>query len=163
MEADHARGRKLFGAQTGAGESRKREGSMEAPSGWFSAAKGKEVEVVLTGQHDPVVGVLASIGPDSLELRDGLDDVWVNLAAVVSVRVHARTAPARGGDAKPPVTTGPETREVTLFCAECGYERVGREPVSDAEGREAGPDADQGINTCPACGCTSWTRQKPQL
>ncbi len=135
---------------------------MEAPSGLFEASKGKEVEVVLTGRQDPIVGILASIGPTSLELRDGLDDVWVNLAAVASVRVHARTAPARGGDANPPVTTKPKTREVALFCRECGYERVGREPVSEAEGREAGPGADRGIDTCPACGCTSWTRQKPQ-
>jgi hypothetical protein len=136
---------------------------MEAPSGLFAASKGKEVEVLLTGRQDPIVGMLASISPTSLELRDGLDDVWVNLAAVVSVRVHSRTAPAPGGEANPPVTTRPKTREVALFCQECGYERVAREPVSEAGGREAGSRADLGSDTCPACGCTSWTRQKPQL
>lgn len=136
---------------------------MEVPSGLFEASKGKEVEVVLTGQHGPITGILESVGANSLQLRDGLDDVWVNLSAVVSIRVHARTPPARGVDSKPSVTSEPETREVALFCEECGYERMGREPVSEEEGREAGLGADQGINTCPACGCTSWTHKKPQL
>ncbi len=135
---------------------------MEVPSGLFEASKGKVVEVVLTGQQGPIVGVLELVGPDSLELRDGFDDVWVNLSAVVSVRVHTRTPPAKGVDSKRFVTTEPKTREVALFCRECGYERIGREPVSEDERREAGPGADQAINTCPACGCTSWTEKKPQ-
>jgi hypothetical protein len=136
---------------------------MEVPSGLFEASKGKEVEVVVTGQQGPITGILELVDANFLELRDGPNDVWVDLSAVVAVRVHARTPPARGVDSKRSVTSEPETREVALFCDECGYERMGREPVSEGEGREAGPGADQGINTCPACGCTSWTRKKPQL
>ena len=134
---------------------------MEVPSGLFAASKGKDVEVVVTGRHDPIVGTLESVGANFLELRDELDDVWVNLSAVVSLRVHARVPPAGGVDSKRPSTTGPETREVALFCEECGYERIAREPVSEEERREAGPGAAQGITTCPACGCTSWTYKKP--
>jgi|NGEPerStandDraft_6_1074524.scaffolds.fasta_scaffold00193_15 hypothetical protein len=135
---------------------------MDVPSGWFEAAKGKEVEVVLTGQQGPITGILESVGASSLELRDGLDDVWVSLSAVVSIRVHSRKPPVRGVDSKRSVTSEPETREVVLFCEECGYERMGREPVSAAEKPEAAPGAVQAIDTCPVCGCTSWTRKRSQ-
>ncbi len=136
---------------------------MEVPSGLFEASKGKEVEVVVTGQHDPIVGILELVGANFLELRDGSDDVWVDLSAVVAVRVHSRTPPVGVVDSKRSLTTEPKTREVALFCEECGYERIAREPVSEEERRGAGPGATQGINTCPACGCTSWTHNRPQL
>ncbi|HQT95066.1 MAG TPA: hypothetical protein PK435_10575 [Thermoanaerobaculaceae bacterium] len=135
---------------------------MEVPSGLFEASKGKEVEVVVTGRQAPIAGILESVGANSLELRDGPDDVWVNLSAVVSIRVHARQPPVKGVDSKRSVTSEPGTREVVLFCKECGYERMGREPIAAAEKPEAAPGAVQAIDTCPACGCTSWTRTRPQ-
>src|SRR5664280_1530852 len=91
------------------------EGSMDVPSGWFEAAKGKEVEVVLTGQQGPITGILESVGASSLELRDGLDDVWVSLSAVVSIRVHSRKPPVRGVDSKRSVTSELDTREVAAL------------------------------------------------
>jgi hypothetical protein len=135
---------------------------MEVPSGLFAASKGKDVEVVVTGRHDPIVGTLESVGANFLEIRDGLDDVWVSLSAVVSVRVHARVPPAGDVDSKRSSTTEPKTREVAVFCEECGYDRIAREPVSEEERREPGPAAGQATYICPACGCTSWTYKKPQ-
>jgi hypothetical protein len=135
---------------------------MELPSGLFAASKGKDVEVVVTGRHDPIVGTLESVGADFLELRDEFDDVWVNLSAVVSVWGHARVPPAGAIDSKSSSTTAPKTREVALFCEECGYDRIAREPVPEGEKREPGTGPRQATYTCPACGCTSWTYKKPQ-
>jgi hypothetical protein len=122
----------------------------------FEAAKGKQVEVLLA-QQGRIVGILESVGADALQLRDGPDDVWVSLAAVVAVRVHARVPEAANAGSK---SAAPATRPVTLFCRQCGYERVARELAS---GEEAPPiGADRAAEICPVCGSTRWTRERPQ-
>ena len=110
-------------------------------------------------QSGRVVGVLEAVGPDGLQLRAGPDDVWVSLAAVVAVWVHARApeaASAGGGRPAP-------RRQVTLFCRRCGYERVGPEPASGDEAPAAGPGTNRAAETCPVCGSTRWTRERPQV
>ena len=125
----------------------------------FEAAQGKEVEVLLAGQQGRIAGTLVSVAPDALQLRDGPDDVWVSLAAVVAVRVHARAPETTSVGSK---RTAPAMRSVTLYCRQCGYERVGREPASGEEPQPAGAGAGATAETCPVCGSTRWTRERPQ-
>ena len=128
---------------------------MGVQSQLLETAKGKEVEVFLTAAPGRLAGVIEVVAPDALMLRDGPDDVWVSLAAVVAVRVHARATESTGRAATAAIP------KVKLFCRQCGYERIGREP---GPGEEAPPTpADRAAAICPVCGSTRWTRERPQV
>lgn len=128
---------------------------MALQSAMFEAAKGKEVEVLLATAPGRLAGVLEAVGPDALMLRDGPDDVWVSLSAVVAVRVHARAQEATG---RPATAAIPK---VKLFCRQCGYERIGRDPGAAEEAQATAAEGAAAI--CPVCGSTRWTRERPQV
>lgn len=64
---------------------------MEVPSELLDEWIGQEVEIRVIGPQDRLIGVLDLVGPKSLKLQDKADEVWVNLSAVVSVRLRKRT------------------------------------------------------------------------
>ncbi len=67
-----------------------------------------------------------------------------------------------GSQTEPREGRGRKTKEVELFCTNCGYKRPSQEDVPEEEKREAGRGARHVILACPACGSRRWTYKKPK-
>lgn len=68
-----------------------------------------------------------------------------------------------GSRTEPREGRGGKTKEVDLFCANCGYKRPSQEPVAEEEKRDVERGARHVIPACPACGSRRSTYKKPKL